>query len=111
MGLGGVTLKTPDMCLIVYPFNSASELVKNAHFFRDWDTFTPRPWLPVVDVAFTNDPFLTEHPFMLASGGYFNKMPIVFGCAKDEGTLQIILKFVIDPLGQPTVIAVSDHQI
>ena len=59
----------------------------------DWDSFTPRAWLPAVDAEFLKEPFLSAHPFDIVSKGSFNKMPIIFGATKNEGR-KTLLSFI-----------------
>ena len=65
---------------------SASDIAKMSSFWRDWDSFPPRPWLPVVDKDFCpKNPFLAAQPAQLIAKGQFNKMPIIYGSCRDEG--------------------------
>ena len=55
---------------------------------KDWDTFKPNPWLPIIDAKYVKkDPFIPESPIQLIKKGKFNKTPIMIGHTKNEGKI------------------------
>ena len=69
-------------------FLRASDIAKEAGFLKDWDTFKPNPWLPIIDAKHVKkDPFIPESPIQLIKKGKFNKTPIMIGHTKNEGKI------------------------
>ena len=69
-------------------FLRASDIAKEAGFLKDWDTFKPNPWLPIIDAKYVKkDPFIPESPIQIIKQGKFNKTPIMTGHTKNEGTM------------------------
>ena len=69
-------------------FHRASDIAKEAGFLKDWDTFKPNPWLPIIDAKYVKkDPFIPESPIQLIKKGKFNKTPIMIGHTKNEGKI------------------------
>ena len=67
-------------------FDRASEIAKATDFLKDWDAYTPTPWLPIIDAKHVKkDPFIPENPIELIKKGNFNKMPTLIGHTKNEG--------------------------
>ena len=63
-----------------------SEIAKATDFLKDWDAYTPTPWLPIIDAKHVKkDPFIPENPIELIKKGNFNKMPTLIGHTKNEG--------------------------
>lgn len=67
-------------------FSRASDIAKATDFLKDWDAYTPNPWLPIIDAKHVKkDPFIPENPIELIKKGNFNKMPTLIGHTKNEG--------------------------
>ena len=65
----------------------AKEIARESTFLKDWDSYVPNPWVPVVDGEYADEAFMPESPLTLMKKGSFNKMPLIIGQARDEGTV------------------------